>query len=392
MRTITFITGSAGTGKTTRLRQLLAEETRPHLIVAPTAIAAINAGGATVHRTFSIHADTGIVRKVWPMIEVVYVDEVSMLGMRLFESLIRGAPNANFVFVGDMAQLPPVKDKCWFESAEIANFTINLNRLTINHRAAGDERFATKLEMIRLGVASKQDMRWLYSQSTLEDENQNAIYLAYRNDTVRAINAETLSRIKGDLFEIPAVYNGYMREGDCNAEPILYLKEGSQVVFIVNHREHKYINGLRGVVKSVNKDNVIIEHSTGTIVVEPHNWQMKVPQELTDIRRRELEYELKITPYEEKQRMIQHYLQSGIEYIVIGGCKQYPFKLAYAMTVHKAQGLTLGPVNIDLSGFAGTHGIGYVALSRATSIDDVTFSRPPRLTDFKFRKELSLWL
>lgn len=391
MRKITIITGPAGTGKSYLLRQLLAEEERPHLIVAPTGIAAVNIGGSTIHRAFKIDINSGYARQKWPEIEVVYVDEMSMMGLQTFECIVTGAPNADLVLVGDMAQLPPVRDKYWFESHYTKEFDINFKYLTKQYRQAKDPGLSDRLNLIRTGKADKTTIRWIYSKSTLPDENEDATVIAYRNDTVRAINAENLLKLKGEMIFSEADFNGHMKPGDCIAEPTLQYKIGAEIVMIVNDLDDNlYQNGSSGVIMNYDSDtdmvSVKIKPSNTVIWLSKHTWKMKSPQELTPMRRDEINYLLEKQSAKLTSTTIEdfrHALRTGIEYVVIGTTKQFPFKLAYALTVHKAQGMTLPSVHIITSGFAGCYGIGYVALSRATDIDSISFSKSPFLSDFK---------
>lgn len=388
MRKIQFITGPAGTGKSHLLRQLLAEEERAHLIVAPTGIAAVAIGGSTIHRAFKIDINSGYARQKWPEIEVVYVDEVSMMGLQTFECIVTGAPNADLVLVGDMAQLPPVRDKYWFESDYIKQFEVKIKRLTKQWRQAKDPGLADRLNMIRNGTADKTTIRWIYSNSTLPEENEGATVIAYRNDTVRAINAENLLDLPGDIQTSEAEFNGHMKPGDCIAEADLSFKLGAEVVMIVNDFEGDlYQNGSRGKIVDWKTDSVAIKlhGSINTVWVPKYTWKMKSPQELTPMRREEIQYLLQNSSKLTSNTIedFNQALKTGIEYVVIGTTKQYPFKLAYAMTVHKAQGMTLNNVHIITSGFAGCFGIGYVALSRAVDIDGISFSKSPFLQEFK---------
>lgn len=399
MRKLDFITGPAGTGKTHRLKELLKKETRPHLICAPTGIAAINAGGSTIHRTFKINNDSGFIGKRWTEIQVVYIDEASMMGQRLFEYVVKGAPHADIVLVGDMAQLPPVKDRFWFQSEYINMFDLSIERLTKNYRQANDHQLNKTLNNIRSGTVSRDELNSLYRVSLHPDDNEDCITLAYRNDTVRAINSEKLLAITSELFEFKAEYSGAMKESDCNAEGLLMIKTGAQIVMLNNDIDGRWSNGTRGVVKSIGYDpsdeieyiNVIIE---GKLVSVPqHTWQLKVPTEITPARMAEIQGILN-DPYNvtANKNELRHVLLTGIEYVVIGICKQFPMKLAFALTVHKSQGMTLDNVHIITSGFAGTHGIGYVALSRARSIDTVSFNKKLVPADFKFNQILKEYI
>lgn len=402
MRKIKFITGPAGTGKSFKLREALKVETRRHLICAPTGIAAINIGGSTAHRTFKINTNNGFVGKKWYEIEVVYIDEASMMGAKLFESIIVGAPNADFVLVGDMAQLPPVKDKYWFETPYINQFDIEVERLTEQFRQADCPELSNPLNKIRNGTINTTELRQLYSASCHPDDNKKATVLAYRNDTVRAINAEKLLAIKGDMYESEAVYSGAMKPQDCKAEKWLQIKEGAEIVMLNNDIDGRWQNGTRGKVliihqkgteslfsgMTMNEDDIItVQIGKDMFDVRRHDWTLKAPIEITPARREELERELEFGDPINREE-IRHWLATGIEYAVIGTCKQFPMKLAYALTVHKSQGMTLDKVHVITSGFAGCYGIGYVALSRARSLEWLSLDRKPTPNDFKFDQRI----
>lgn len=390
MRKIKFITGPAGTGKSHRLKELLSQETRPHLICAPTGIASVNVGGSTIHRTFGINSESGFVAKRWNDIQVVYIDEASMMGARLFDLVSVAAPSAEFILVGDMAQLAPVKDKFWFEAKCIDQFDIEIERLEKQWRQKDDIKFAELLNLIRSGMIGADDLRFMYSNSTLEEENPGAVVLAFRNDTVRAINYERLCAIDKVMHSFEAVYTGIMKTTDCNAENVLDLKEDCDVLFLNNDIDKRWMNGTRGKVESINDDYVSVSIGSDIVRVERHTWKMKVPQKLTPGRRYEIYQELQLPNLpDSRARELQHCLDSGIEYVVAGTCAQFPLKLAYALTVHKSQGMTINNVSVISSGFAGCHGIGYVALSRTRSLDTLTLDRKLTKSDFKFNTTLT---
>lgn len=398
MRKIKFITGPAGTGKSTRLRQLLEADETNHLICAPTGIAAINVGGSTIHRTFKINPESGSIGQRWPFVETVYVDEVSMMGMKLFDLIISAAPNANFVFIGDMAQLPPVKDRYWFQSEYINQFDVEIEHLTTNYRQ-GDSKLADTLNKIRDGSVMSKDLRQLYSDSCHPIDNQEAITLAYRNDTVNSINLKKLLSVKEELYEFEAEYFGLMKPQDCKAEKNLQVKVGVDVIMLNNDKEDRWQNGTRGKIvgiiehlDSFDEPECFIEVKFGEKIytVKEHEWTLKTPKTLTQERRLEIEQQLMYASVPLPE--LEHALKTGIEYVIIGSCKQFPMKLAYALTVHKSQGMTLDAAHIMMSGFAGCYGIGYVALSRTRNIDNLSFDKKPTASDFKFDERIKNYL
>jgi ATP-dependent DNA helicase PIF1 len=397
MRKIKFITGSAGTGKSHRLKELLNEEKEPHLVCAPTGIAAVGVGGSTLHRTFKINSNSGFVGKKWYEIKTVYIDEASMMGSKLFEAATVGAPNANFVLVGDMAQLPPVKDKYWFQTPYISTFDVSIERLTKQWRQANCPELSSCLDKIRSGVVQATELRKLYSSSCHPDDNTQATVLAFRNDTVRAINAERLLNLKGEMVEVEAEYGGAMQPQDCKAERFLCLKAGAEIIMLNNQLDSLWQNGTRGVVIGFDNDlegnciSVAVRIANKIYNIDKHQWTLKVPQEVTPARRIELEDELERADLL-RAIEIRNALETGIEYVVIGSCKQFPMKLAYALTVHKSQGLTLDKVHVITSGFAGCFGIGYVAMSRARDLEYLSLDRKPTVNDFKFDERIKQYI
>lgn len=397
MRKIKFITGSAGTGKSHELKKLLLEDKEPHLVCAPTGIAAVGVGGSTLHRTFKINSNSGFVGKKWYEIKTVYIDEASMMGSKLFEAATVGAPNANFVLVGDMAQLPPVKDKYWFQTPYINTFDITIERLTKQWRQASCPELSNSLDKIRSGTIQATELRKLYSASCHPDDNTDATVLAFRNDTVRAINAEKLLNLKGEMIELEAEYGGAMQPQDCKAERFLCLKQGAEIIMLNNEENSLWQNGTRGKVIGFtydlegNCDSITVSIGKRTHSIFKHQWTLKVPQEVTPARRIELENELELADLLRRME-IHNALETGIEYVVIGSCKQFPMKLAYALTVHKSQGLTLDKVHVITSGFAGCFGIGYVAMSRARDLEYLSLDRKPTVNDFKFDERIKQYI
>jgi ATP-dependent exoDNAse (exonuclease V) alpha subunit len=387
MRKITFITGAAGTGKSYELRKRLETETRAHLKVAPTGLAAINIGGSTIHRTFGVDIDSGFVKRHWPEVEVVYIDECSMVGAKLFEAVLEGAPNAEIVMVGDMAQLPPVNDRYWFEAPSLDLNSVEKVTLTKNYRQAGDLEYAEVLNSIRDGSVTPSKLKLL--TKAVADPSEDAVVLAFRNLTVQEHNAKVIEALPGQPRTSMAIYEGVMKPGDCIAEEKLTVKPGARIIMLSNDLEGRWVNGTSAVVESIEPGAVRVRIGESVHKVERNVWRMNAPFKITPQRAEELIRSTEFNPDPVYHREVAHWLNTGVEFRTIGTCKQYPFKLAYAMTIHKSQGMSLDRASVITSGFRRMHGIGYVALSRVTSAPGLTLDMKLTTKDFKFDNKLT---
>ncbi len=393
---LTFITGGAGVGKSYTLKKQTAAETRRFVITAPTGIAAINANGVTLHSAFKIDPSNGFVSphiKYGPLrgIEVIYIDEVSMVSAALMESVYNAAAMLGvkeIVAFGDLAQLKPVQGNWFFEFAE----PTELQKLLKNYRQGGDGEFADILNRIRIGTATPADIGYLNNNKGDSDEG---ITLAFSNATVDQINRQGLESIDSPLVENAADLYGNISAKDVPAPELLQMKEGAKVVMLVNDRDKRFQNGTRATIHRIREEESEVDISIGdTIVsVSEHTWQKKVPRKLTPerteyweaVQRGEISHTIArsgLSDYETDQALAKHTLKNGYEMEVTGSFTQFPFKLGYASTVHKSQGLTLDKVIIRPDGFSSSHGLGYVALSRLTTLQGLTSYRKLRRDDF----------
>lgn len=379
---IKFVTGGAGTGKSHMLRAMLEADENSYAVVAPTGIAAINVEGMTIHSAFRINPNDGYVSpsiRYSPLmgIETVYVDEASMVSAELFTSMVEACRMLGvqrIICFGDLAQLQPVKGG-WFTEA----FTPDeVERLTIVYRQSGDKAFADVLNRIRIGEHTADDMDYLNNNS---GDSGEGITLAFTNRVVDEINYKNLYALPGEEYSFAGRIEGSISDKDINAPVDLRLKKGAQVIFLNNDIEGRWQNGTRGVVDEISEEHVIIN---GYSVYE-HTWAKRVPSQLNDQRIEEL-YKWPDQDY------ARHCIKNGYELKVVGTFEQLPIKLGYASTVHKAQGLTLDKVNILPDGFYTSHGLGYVALSRVTSLEGLTCHRRLSIKDFKLDQKVKLWL
>lgn len=392
-----YLTGKAGTGKTTLLKYILSICEKKKIVAAPTGVAAINAGGVTLHSLFKLPFSPykpAFVRKktlhvlgeyklndeqieMIQNLELLVIDEISMVRADLLDAVndalcfYRNNKNpfggVQLLLIGDLHQLPPVTikeewglvekyyDSPFFfcsKALQISGFTtVNLSQVF----RQSDEQFVQILNEVRLGEVSQNTLKKimsLYDETFIAQKESGRITLCATNKSANAINADNLSRLDGELFHSTALISGDFPEGAAPCEIILDLKVGAQVMFCANDQaapeQRKYYNGLIGTVESIINGDlenyIIVKTDDGSrIIVTKYTWK-KLEYELND--------EGKIVAKE------------------IGACTQYPLKLAWAITIHKSQGLTFDKVAID-AGRAFAHGQVYVALSRCRTLDGI---------------------
>lgn len=398
-----FLTGKAGTGKTTFLRKIAQSTHKNMVIAAPTGIAAINAGGVTLHSLFQLPFGTFIPdnegldnislgsvpintpktllqklqmhknkRKLLQQMELLVIDEVSMLRADLLDAIdqtlrsIRKQKHLAFggvqmLFIGDLLQLPPVvKDDEWtFLSKYYANpYFFNaqvLKKVPLVYielekiYRQSDNRFINLLNNLRDNNISSEDINLLnefYQPDYKQRSDDGVILLTTHNKIADERNANTLAEINKPERIFTALTTGEFSEYNYPAEENLVLKPGAQVMFIKNDYsgEQRYFNGKIGYVESFNDDNITINFKDGSesTTVEPYTWENK--------------------------RYVLNSQSNEIEEHIIGTFVQYPLKLAWAITVHKSQGLTFDKAIIDVNK-AFAPGQIYVALSRLRHID-----------------------
>ncbi|KFE99518.1 ATPase AAA [Chryseobacterium formosense] len=390
-----FLTGKAGTGKTTFLNEFVKKTKKKHIVVAPTGIAAINAGGVTIHSMFGLplrtflpttdRIDSNIANNIIDLqqhfkyrkdklkllreVEVLIIDEVSMLradvldmmdfSLRFIRRNNQRFGGVQMLFIGDLYQLPPVvrdehvlkmfyNSPFFFDSLAIKDIPLITIELTKVYRQT-DQEFLEILNAIRDGDVANIDFDHLNERYDpgFEAGDEPYVYLCSHNKMADDINQEKLKDIKVSPSTYEAKLFGEFKENQFPNDQFLELKIGAQVMFIRNDisGEKKYFNGKLGEISSLdeNEIKVILEGSEREIVVKREVWEQKKYSLDTD---------------------------KNIKEEVLGSFEQFPIKLAWAVTIHKSQGLTFDKVIID-AGKSFTAGQVYVALSRCRTLEGI---------------------
>lgn len=394
-----FLTGRAGTGKSTLVRHFLATTRRRVVVGAPTGIAALNVDGYTIHRLFGFLPTThlgdveggtyrpGRFAKTLASLETLVLDEVSMVRADLFDMLVAalerfgprpGTPfgGVQLVLVGDLHQLPPVvteHEKAFFETRYPTPYFFSADRftredfptvaLTTVFRQLGDPRLTGLLNAVREGVLVERARAELNARTDPDfepPEDEFWLTLAPTNRVVTARNRQRLDRLPGEPVVHHAVEYGDLGLFDPPVEAKLELKVGAQVMLQTNDPLDRWVNGTLAKVTRLRRDDdglaVTVELPDGTRAdVRPYTWEATRPVVDGGALRRE----------------------------VVGTWTQLPLRLAWAITIHKSQGQTLDRLVVDLRGGAFDHGQVYVALSRVTSLDGLVLTRPVLPKDLK---------
>lgn len=403
-----FLTGKAGTGKSTLIRHFMAATDRNVVVVAPTGIAALNVDGHTIHRLFGFQPTTtlsdvtggtyrpGRFSKTLAALQTLIIDEASMVRADVFD-MITGAlsrfgpaPGSPFggvqiVLVGDLYQLPPVVtdgEQHYFSTTYDTPYFFSANTfrredfpsvsLTTVFRQLGDDRMTAILNEIREGLLlghAREQLNARVDGGFVPPDDEFWLTLAPTNRLVTARNRQQLERLPGDEMVHRATESGDLSLFDKPLDDELRFKVGAQVMMLNNDQADRWVNGSIGRVAGVGYDRhgavVEIEFPDGsTAEVAPFTWEATRPVVDGGTLRRE----------------------------VVGTFTQLPFKLAWAITIHKSQGQTLDRLMVDLSGGMFSTGQLYVALSRCTSLAGLVLKRPVLPKDLKVDRRIARFL
>jgi ATP-dependent exoDNAse (exonuclease V) alpha subunit len=380
-----FITGRAGTGKSTVLRRFVETTTHKTVVLAPTGLAAVQVGGQTIHSFFNfplgpIQPGTTEIplfkkgqakRRLIESLDCIVIDEVSMVRADVMDAIDyslrlnrdrKAEPfgGVTLVCFGDLMQLEPVVQSgadeemmadryvspFFFDSKVVKDTSLDVFELTTVHRQRDDEEYLWALNRLREGLSDELDL--FNARVGVDLGTEGVVTLTATNARAGAINLQRLAKLTGR----PTIYKAQVQGNfgrETPTEPVLALKPGAQVMFVKNGRG--WVNGSLGEVLEVEEERARVRlFEGGEHWVEPETW--------------------------DKKRYTWDRFASRISSEPVGSFTQIPLRLAWALTVHKSQGLTLDKVRLDLDRPAFSHGQAYVALSRCRSLLGLSLVRP----------------
>ena len=404
-----FITGKAGTGKSTLLEFFRNNTSKNVVVLAPTGVAALNVKGQTIHSFFRFGPDITLdkVEKlpsnlcdIYQKIDTIIIDEISMVRADLLDCVDRflrlnckkvGKPfgGKQMVFIGDLYQLPPVikksereifknhyKTEYFFSAQAFSDLPLTLIELEKIFRQK-DEKFIEILNAIRNGTVTEEHLNILntrYDPNYEPNSDDFYVFLTSLNSTANKINQEQLAKIDDTLYCIMGIIDGKFDPHEFPTEEVIRLKVGAQVMLLNNDPYGRWVNGSIGkvirctVAKDYEPCIVNVELANGNRVkVEPYTWEI-------------FEYQ-----YDQNN--------STIKTQTLGSFTQLPLRLAWAITIHKSQGKTFDRIILDLERGAFSPGQVYVALSRCTSLSGIVLKQPIQkkhiFTDWKVSEFLT---
>lgn len=386
-----FLTGKAGTGKSTLLRLFLEKTEKKVAVLAPTGVAALNVGGQTVHSFFKMRPQSTLgdvertakrisknekEARLYKRLDIVVVDEVSMLRADLADCMDvflrtvrqddRPFGGLKIIFIGDLYQLPPVvgrDEKMFFQtvyntphffsSRVVSHSPLKRIELDKVYRQK-DQRFIDVLNRIRNNEVEDDDLTLINRRVMDEyypEDAELAVILTSTNQKAGEVNLSRLRSSREKSHQYVADVNGDINADAFPSEKIIELKKNAQVMLLNNDMLGRWVNGSMGRVRQLRENSIEVELDSGEVYdVEPHTWEI-------------FRYQLD----ESKDKLKTE---------VIGTFTQLPVKLAWAVTIHKSQGKTFDKVILDLERGIFAPGQLYVALSRCRSLEGLTLTRP----------------
>lgn len=385
-----YITGKAGTGKSTLLTYFRENSKKNFVTLAPTGISAINIEGSTIHSFFrlppQIVNDSKIIKDtrrkaLFEKLETIIIDEISMVRADILDAIdksLRINKNNNIpfggvqmIFFGDLYQLPPViigKEQInyfekhfggvyFFNSKVFQKIQFEYIELKNIFRQK-DNDFKLILNNVREKKVSHKDLSILNERLYFKNPNKKdnlSITLSSTNKVADTINRQKINQLESDEYLYEAIIDGKFEKSAYPTEENLLLKEGAQVMMIKNDSSKRWVNGTLGVIKKLRDTDILVEIDGKDYTVGQEIWEA-----------------LEFKHNEDTNQ---------IEEEVIGSFIQYPLRLAWAITIHKSQGQTFDNIVIDLGYGAFTHGQTYVALSRCTSLEGIILKKAIRHQD-----------
>lgn len=405
-----FITGKAGTGKSTLLDYCWNNCSKNMVILAPTGVAALNVKGQTIHRFFGFPVNISVEkierkdfsprsRKIFQNLETIIIDEASMLRADLLDCINallklygpeRGKPfgGIQIVLVGDLYQLPPVisnqekgffaakySTPYFFSAESLKEISLDVIELKKIYRQK-DQEFIELLNRIRSNSITSDDLQKLNSRVGIEydknDIQKFRVSLTTTNAQADEVNQSELANLPESLYSSTAVIDGDFKPEFYPTADVLNFKIGSQIMFLNNDAKNRWVNGSVGHIENVKlRDGQVrylevrLQSNQRLVAVFPYTWE------------------------------IFKYTVEGSNIIseAVGSFTQYPFRLAWSVTIHKSQGKTFDNVEIDIGNGTFASGQLYVALSRCTSFEGIILKKPILqrhiLTDYRINEFMS---
>lgn len=387
-----FLTGEAGTGKSTLLQYFRKSTKKNVVVLAPTGVAALNVLGQTIHSFCGFGPDITLSqvkkggtwspkKKLLQNLDIIIIDEISMVRSDLLDCVdkflrLNGKSSGQLfggyqmVFIGDLYQLPPVVSQSeilayqspyFFHSEAFQKSNFKYIQLKTFYRQQ-DQVFLEILNAVRNNATEEKHLQILNQRALSEGQDkfsfeQFAVYLTTKNSRVREVNNFFLEKIPATLKTYTGKVSGSFEGRELPTDLELQLKVGSQVMMLNNDSKKRWVNGTMGKIVEADRDNeLLVELENGEVVnVEPYTW--------------------------ENFKFVLDSKTQTVDSQTTGSFTQVPLKLAWAVTIHKAQGKTFSKVYIDLATGTFAHGQLYVALSRCKTLEGLHLKRPITASD-----------